>query len=274
MPIHTALKQDTMFISISKLRKSTVYPMDMKLMIIHWMTFIMSLIQGLLQRMLSYLTKISSGLGHLMVLVTFLEWVGLNNIKETDFVNVTIQSLMRVTPLRNLFLIPENYQHCKSPLVHRFGELTRKIWHSRNFKGLVSPHEFLQAVMKASKKRFHIGAQSDPIEFMSWLLNTLHADLKSSKKNTSIIYDCFQGELEVAKEIPNKSITDKKENCEDLNKNEKNSDGATERDAFVKETSKMPFLMLGLDLPPPPVLKDVMEKNIILQSAFLLRTWS
>ncbi|QHO27714.1 U4/U6.U5 tri-snRNP-associated protein [Arachis hypogaea] len=170
-----------------------------------------------------------------------------------------------VTPLRNLFLIPENYQHCKSPLVHRFGELTRKIWHSRNFKGLVSPHEFLQAVMKASKKRFHIGAQSDPIEFMSWLLNTLHADLKSSKKNTSIIYDCFQGELEVAKEIPNKSITDKKENCEDLNKNEKNSDGATERDAFVKETSKMPFLMLGLDLPPPPVLKDVMEKNIILQ---------
>ncbi|KAL2531630.1 Ubiquitin C-terminal hydrolase superfamily protein [Abeliophyllum distichum] len=80
--------------------------------------------------------------------------VGLNNIKETDFVNVTIQSLMRVTPLRNFFLIPENYQHSKSPLVHRFGELTRKIWHARNFKGQVSPHEFLQAVMKASKKTF------------------------------------------------------------------------------------------------------------------------
>jgi hypothetical protein len=52
-------------------------------------------------------------------------------------VNVTIQSLMRVTPLRNFFLIPENYQHSKSPLVHRFGELTRKIWHARNFKGQV-----------------------------------------------------------------------------------------------------------------------------------------
>jgi len=123
--------------------------------------------------MLNNLTKISSGLGHLMVLVTFREWyissflskmkfclffigifkfdalwliyihhikkiqVGLNNIKETDFVNVTIQSLMRVTPLRNFFLIPENYQHCESQLVHRFGELTRKIWHARNFKGQV-----------------------------------------------------------------------------------------------------------------------------------------
>ncbi|KAF9597821.1 hypothetical protein IFM89_021906 [Coptis chinensis] len=107
--------------------------------------------------------------------------VGLNNIKETDFVNVTIQSLMRVTPLRNFFLIPENYQNCKSPLVHRFGELTRKIWHARNFKG--------------------------------------------------------QGELEVVKESSN----------------------------AVVETCRMPFLMLGLDLPPPPLFKDVMEKNIIPQ---------
>lgn len=61
--------------------------------------------------------------------------VGLNNIKENDFVNVIIQSLMRVTPLRDFFLIPENYGSCKSPLVQRFGELTRKIWHPRNFKG-------------------------------------------------------------------------------------------------------------------------------------------
>nr|XP_043634910.1 U4/U6.U5 tri-snRNP-associated protein 2-like [Erigeron canadensis] len=164
--------------------------------------------------------------------------VGLNNIKETDFVNVTIQSLMRVTPLRNFFLIPENYMHSKSVLVQRFGELTRKIWHARNFKGQVSPHEFLQAVMKASKKRFRIGAQSDPVEFISWLLNTLHADLRSSKTRSSIIHQCFQGELEVVKET---------------NAN----DGA--------ETSRMPFLMLGLDLPPPPLFKDVMEKNIIPQ---------
>jgi U4/U6.U5 tri-snRNP-associated protein 2 len=52
----------------------------------------------------------------------------------------------------------------------------------------------------------------------------------------SIIYDCFQGELEVVKEIPNKRM---------------------------RETSKMVFLMLGLDLPPPPLFKDVMEENMI-----------
>ncbi|KAK9103914.1 hypothetical protein Sjap_021168 [Stephania japonica] len=176
--------------------------------------------------------------------------VGLNNIKETDFVNVTIQSLMRVTPLRNFFLIPENYQNCSSPLVHRFGELTRKIWHARK------PHEFLQAVMKASEKRFRIGAQSDPVEFMSWLLNTLHADLRSSKKTA--------GELEVVKEIHSKPSIEKRENGDDQN-SAAVTDGGSEHGCVVKETSKMPFLMLGLDLPPPPLFKDVMEKNIIPQ---------
>ena len=31
-----------------------------------------------------------------------------------------------------------------------------------------------QAVVRASNKRFQIGVSSDPIEFLSWLLNTLH----------------------------------------------------------------------------------------------------
>ncbi|KAK6265074.1 hypothetical protein SCA6_020508 [Theobroma cacao] len=191
--------------------------------------------------------------------------VGLNNIQKTDFVNVTIQSLMRVTPLRNFFLIPENYQHCKSPLVHRFGELTRKIWHARNFKGQVSPHEFLQAVMKASKKRFRIGVQSEPVEFMSWLLNTLHANLRTSKKSSSIIHKCFQGELEVVKETQNKAITEKKESGEEQNGAPKITDGAIEKHNVGAETYRMSFLMLGLDLPEPPLFKDVMEKNIIPQ---------
>lgn len=191
--------------------------------------------------------------------------VGLNNIKETDFLNVTIQSLMRVTPLRNFFLIPGNYQNCKSPLVHRFGELTRKIWHSRNFKGQVSPHEFLQAVMVASKKRFRIGAQSDPVEFMSWLLNTLHGDLGGTKKsNSSIIYKCFQGQLEVVKEIQHRKVNEKKEETEKQQRVTGMEDKA-EPDDVVREICRMPFLMLGLDLPPPPLFKDVMEKNIIPQ---------
>lgn len=74
--------------------------------------------------------------------------------------------------------------------------------------------------MEASKKRFRIGQESDPMEFMSWLLNTLHMDLiRTSKNGRTIIHECFQGELEVEKETINS-----------------------------KTSLRMPFLMLGLDL--------------------------
>jgi U4/U6.U5 tri-snRNP-associated protein 2 len=72
-----------------------------------------------------------------------------------------------------------------------------KVWHSRNFKNHISPHELLQAVAVRSKKRFRIGVQSDPIMFMAWFLNTLHKDLGgTSKRNSSIISRTFQGEIE------------------------------------------------------------------------------
>lgn len=49
-----------------------------------------------------------------------------------------MQALVRVVPLRNYFLQPTNYAACRSQLVSRFGELVRKIWNPRNFKGQVS----------------------------------------------------------------------------------------------------------------------------------------
>ncbi|XP_021727137.1 U4/U6.U5 tri-snRNP-associated protein 2-like isoform X1 [Chenopodium quinoa] len=183
--------------------------------------------------------------------------VGLNKLKEADFANVVIQALVRVTPLRNFFLVPENYKHCKSSLVHRFGELIRKIWHPKNFKRQVNPHEFLQAVIKDSDNRFQMGVQSDPVEFMSWLLDTLHLHLTSSNNNTSIITQCFQGELEVVKEIQSKGIREYGVAAAD--------DGASENSNAHIETFTVPFIMLDLDLPPPPLFKDALEKNIIPQ---------
>jgi hypothetical protein len=35
--------------------------------------------------------------------------------------------------------------------------------------------------MSASKRRFTIEQQSDPVEFWSWLLNTLHMDLTGGR---------------------------------------------------------------------------------------------
>jgi hypothetical protein len=56
----------------------------------------------------------------------------------------------------------------------------------------------IQAIAVRSNKKFRIGVQSDPIVFMAWFLNTIHADLGGTqKKNSSIISQTFQGELVV-----------------------------------------------------------------------------
>jgi U4/U6.U5 tri-snRNP-associated protein 2 len=62
----------------------------------------------------------------------------------------------------------------------------------------VSPHEFLQEVTKRSNGKFKIVEQGDPVEFLGWIVNTLHRDLGGSKKrNSSIIYSTFQGKVSI-----------------------------------------------------------------------------
>ncbi|KAG2449802.1 hypothetical protein HYH02_005325 [Chlamydomonas schloesseri] len=173
--------------------------------------------------------------------------VGLNNMKANDYINVVMQVCSRITPMRDFFLNPSNYAACRSPLVQRFGELLRKMWNTRNFKGQVSPHEFVQAVRNASKKRFTADAQADPVEFYSWLLNHLHLDLTGGKpKKPSIVTQCLQGELEVTTLAGTGKGTKAAESGQDV-------------------SERVPFLLLGLELPPAPLFKDVLEKNIIPQ---------
>jgi U4/U6.U5 tri-snRNP-associated protein 2 len=104
--------------------------------------------------------------------------VGLNDIKLNDSLNCVLMSLAHMTMLRNFFLLPSNYAHSTSRLVHTFGEFVRKVWNRRNFKAQVSPHEILNAVSLFSKKRFQIGEQADPILFLGWFLNELHNGVK------------------------------------------------------------------------------------------------
>ncbi|KAJ3413596.1 U4/U6.U5 tri-snRNP-associated protein 2 [Chytridiales sp. JEL 0842] len=110
-------------------------------------------------------------------------FIGLNNIKANDYVNVIIQALAHVKPLRDYFLDESKYKG--NELVKRFGILMRKIWNPKAFKGQVSPHELLQEISNASGKRFRLTEQGDPINFISWFLNALHMGLGGSKKTST-----------------------------------------------------------------------------------------
>ncbi|KAG5916628.1 hypothetical protein E4U42_007573 [Claviceps africana] len=178
-------------------------------------------------------------------------FVGMNNIKENDYLNVIVQALSHVPPLRNYFLLQDFSK--TSELVKRNAILFRKIWNPRAFKAHVSPHELLQEIALRSNKRFTLTAQSDPVEFLSWFLNNLHLGLGGSKTKpgSSMIQRTFQGRLKVESQ----AITARADATDRLR---------FEEAAEVK-VDVVRFLLLTLDLPATPLFQDELEKNIIPQ---------
>lgn len=178
-------------------------------------------------------------------------FVGLNNIKANDYVNVVAQALAHIPPLRN-FLLLEPLSNAP-PLAHQLSILVRKLWNPRAFKSHVSPHELLQAIALRSNKKFLLTSQADPIDFLSWFLNTLHLSLGGSKTKpqSSLIQRIFQGSLK----RESQSITARADA----------SDRLLFEDAPT-ETQTSPFTILTLDLPPAPLFQDAVDdKNIIPQ---------
>ena len=180
-------------------------------------------------------------------------FVGMNNIKANDYLNVVVQALSHVAPLRNYLLLDDF--SAAPELVKRCSILFRKIWNPRAFKSHVSPHELLQEISLRSNKRFTLTAQSDPADFLSWFLNNLHLGLGGSrtKPGTSMVQRVFQGRLKVESQ----AITAKADAGDRLR---------FEEAAEVKvDVSR--FLLLTLDLPPAPLFQDELERNIIPQVA-------
>ena len=146
-------------------------------------------------------------------------------------------------------------------LVQRFGELLRKLWNPRAFRAHVSPHEFLQAVVLCSRKRFQFTRQADAVDFLSWLLSALHTALtahtKSRKLRSSIINSTFRGRMRIYshKVIP-----------VELKEEEKAKLAAT--DEYAEHVEETQFLYLTCDLPPPPLYPDEMQENIIPQVSY------
>ncbi|KAI2828156.1 hypothetical protein CBS147321_101 [Aspergillus niger] len=183
-------------------------------------------------------------------------FVGMNNIKANDYLNVVVQLLAHVFPIRNYFLLHEFPQPGTPQLALRFSTLVRKLWNPKAFRSHVSPHELLQEIALRSSKRFTLTQQSDPVEFMSWFLNNLHLSLGGSKKPsktpTSVVQAAFQGHLR----IESQAIT-------------AHSDTQNARLVFTESGSinsqTTPFLILTLDLPPTPLFQSANRESIIPQ---------
>ena len=83
----------------------------------------------------------STSLAHDIYNIAYLPgFVGLNNLKCTDYINVIIHAISHINPIRNIFLESE---FLNNSLLYNLGIIIRKIWSSDNFKSVVSPLELV-----------------------------------------------------------------------------------------------------------------------------------
>ncbi|VEU34691.1 unnamed protein product [Pseudo-nitzschia multistriata] len=228
-------------------------------------------------------------------------FVGLNNLHKTDYINSSIQALAHVRPLRDYFLRlshrntfvltsasdkkkskknkPPKAPRRMSDLVQCFGELIRKMWSNKRFKSNVDPHMLIQAISRASKKKFRVGHQAEVGEFMAWFLNQLHVGLGGTRKpGSSIIYRTFQGTIELTtrQRKTAAALEAAEAGDEDGNGDAKNGGGGTGMEADnghdetteplttdkttdpdIEETTiETRFLQLTLDIPEKPLFRD------------------
>ena len=184
-------------------------------------------------------------------------YIGLNNLKATDYLNVLLQALAHVVPFRDFWLRYENYCLSKSNLVLQFGAVMRKMWSPHNFKSTVSPQELMQKIAIDSKKLFDLASRSECINLFNWLLGNLQRGLSSSTKNInhSVIFEPFQGVLEVTS-LTKKLISDPNE----LTGGNSLQQGETivihDGERWVKTVKDITFNYLSLDIPPCPLFRD------------------
>ena len=216
--------------------------------------------------------------------------MGLNNIQRNDWLNVVVQALFRVHPLRNhLLLAPSSPSSSSSSSVRSssspsvllpyFRELVCKMANPRAFRGHVSPHELIQAVTTASDRQFRLGVQSDPLHFLSFFLNRLHLEMggevgggkgkgrkrgqQQSHAAQSIISRCFQGEVKVmtTKRRLKPGERKEEEEADDLGLDFDDVDPSS----LIHSTSYLPFFYLSLKLPSAPLFKDAQQQTILPQ---------
>lgn len=212
-------------------------------------------------------------------------FVGLNNLSKTDGINAVVQALAHVPPLRDYYLRQDTNTHTVVHHKHRqakhvndcFGQLVRKLWSDRRFKNHVDPHQLVQAVAVASKKRFQVGQQVEAGEFVAWFLHQLHIGTGGTKKaGSSIIHELFQGRVEVtnreaARPSNNKSKISVGTDDNDDDRVGSDDDGGGGEDRLAKKgsnhaeqlipevtetTSDTNFLQLTLDIPEKPLFRD------------------
>ncbi len=125
---------------------------------------------------------------------------GLNNIGNTCFMNSVIQCLSNVWNLKEYFVQGkyEQWLNSNNPagtcgeVARSFAELLIEMWTEKHCHARI--HK-LKSSVDHYAPRFRGYHQQDAHEFLLYLLDALHEDLKSGKNHSSVISKLFHGQM-------------------------------------------------------------------------------
>ena len=215
---------------------------------------------------------------------------GLNNPNKADGINVIVQALAHVPPIRDFFLREPTTRNVPSSstaaaVTHCFGALVRQLWSPGRFKSHVDPHKLINAV--AASYKYRIGQEQMELgEFLSWFLHQLHLGTggvvgpKRKKQKTtsslskkSIIEQTFQGKIRVTTRQTKRKSDDNPKTMNRLEREDDRGGSDDEPDAPLVEkdsqtandmgelcveesVTETHFLQLTLDLTEKPLFRD------------------
>jgi len=132
--------------------------------------------------------------------------IGLNNIGATCFMNSTLQCLSQTEALTNYFLNKRNLNRImnnnlalknknSNQLAPVYLELIQKLWDKNNENKSFSPNAFMQRVSELNPL-FKTGTAGDAKDFIIFVLERLHIELKKPNKSVLCDYDLINNQYD------------------------------------------------------------------------------
>ncbi|SMN19103.1 similar to Saccharomyces cerevisiae YFR005C SAD1 Conserved zinc-finger domain protein involved in pre-mRNA splicing, required for assembly of U4 snRNA into the U4/U6 particle [Maudiozyma saulgeensis] len=122
-------------------------------------------------------------------------FVGLNKSTSNNiaYINVIIQLLAHVDPIRDFFLLADKKNHLNdNGLIKNITLIMKKIWSPHLFKLNVGPDELISYIMVNHSNVIKANINCDPQMFLNWLINAL---CQSDKRLRKILIKTCQGKL-------------------------------------------------------------------------------
>ena len=111
--------------------------------------------------------------------------VGLNKVNYPNYINSTLQCLSQTEPLTNYFL-QKSKKKLSGEIAKGYSDLIDNLWSKNIITASFDPNSFIEKIEKRNQS-FKLGPPGYYKEFIMFILDNIHNDLKKNKNQNNLI---------------------------------------------------------------------------------------